>query len=107
MIEDVHNQHIKNVKQSFTTRIGSLERKLFDTESKLLRHQNILENVQTRISLNSPKLSDSILNLLNTSKEANDGDLEKYHQKVIFELEAQLEAMRLECQADIEKSKEE
>lgn len=107
MISDVHNEHLKLMKQSLNYRINTLENKLSQTQGELTQQQSLIDNFKEQLQLDNHRLSQSILDLMNNPENRLDANHDNFHQEVVKELECQLESMRSECLLQVDKVKEE
>jgi len=84
----------------------NLEEKLQATENKLMQKDALINNFKGQLQLDNSRLNKSLVDLLNSSKHGTDAEYEVFHQEVVWELEKQLEAMRQDCNKEIDTIKE-
>ena len=91
-MEDVHEEHVKLVKDQYNDRIQSLENKLAQSNESLKEKETILHKMENEKEGNS-QLNQSLVDLLNNSRNGNIEN-DNFHDEVITELEKQLNQMR-------------
>lgn len=101
----MHKEHVENVRSHFNSKIKKLEMQLSLSQKALENKDVILNNFKKQLKVESPKLSQSLLDLLNNSRNGNVEEYESFHQEVVFELEAQLNNMRRECLNEVEEAR--
>jgi hypothetical protein len=101
-VEKVHKEHVDTVRTHFNSKIKKLEMQLSLSQKALESKKTILNNFKEQLRVESPKLSKSLLDLLNNSRNGRVEEYESFHQEVVFELEAQLNRMRKECLEEVE-----
>lgn len=106
-VESVHDNHLKEMRHHFTTQIKRLETKLVKSQSKLKRKEEILEKFKNELHIDSNKLNDSLMGLLNSSRNGPIAEHEAFHQEVICELEKQLNTMRMDCSKETQQVRDE
>ncbi|CAI2383211.1 unnamed protein product [Moneuplotes crassus] len=115
-IESIHQEHITQVKGQFQGRIKDLEAELSAIKNNVLENEEIPANYLEEQQNAQLPLSDSVLELLNSSRSVDKNEQE-VHQKVVQELEKQLNKMREEyfketqnikdqCQKELDDQKE-
>ncbi|CAI2384084.1 unnamed protein product [Moneuplotes crassus] len=104
-LEEIHQDHLGQVKAQFQDRIKYLEQELGEFREKVLQN-GITQGVGAQDHKEASPLRKSVLDIFNSSRNG-DQSAEEIHQEVIQQLEKQLHRMRSDCEEETQAIKDE
>ena len=104
-IESIYDEHLKDVRNHFLSRINKLEKRLEKSHNILKQKDSILNKFRVELQMEVSPSPHSIVHRANLSKSSSNDSIDEAQIDLVYQFEKQIEEIRFKYSTEIESTK--